>query len=61
MARSKIAQKILNETPLSVKKRVRQYADSLFGRSKKEESDSRICKNCKCQDLEDWFDCHNKK
>ena len=17
--------------------------------------------NCKCQDLEDWFDCHNKK
>ena len=20
-----------------------------------------MCKNCNCTDLEDWFDCHNKK
>jgi hypothetical protein len=59
MARSKIAQKILNETPLSVKRRVRQYADSLFGRSKEEKPSK--CTNCKCQDLEDWLSCHSKK
>ena len=59
MARSKFLQKIIDETPLSVKKRVRQYADSLIAKSKEEKPIS--CINCKCQDLEDWFDCHSKK
>jgi hypothetical protein len=59
MARSKFLQKIINETPLSVKKRVRKYADSLIYKSKEEKPSK--CTNCKCQDLEDWFSCHSKK
>ena len=59
MARSKFLQKIINETPLSVKKRVRQYADSLIAKSK--EGKQVNCAHCKCQDLEDWLNCHNKK
>lgn len=59
MARSKFLQKIIDETPLSVKKRVRQYADSLKSRAK--EGKQINCTNCKCQDLEDWLNCHNKK
>ena len=59
MARSKFLQKIIDETPLSVKKRVRQYADSLIAKSKEGKQVS--CTNCKCQDLEDWLNCHNKK
>lgn len=59
MARSKFLQKIIDETPLAVKERVRQYADSLIAKSK--EGKSVNCKNCRCQDLEDWLSCHSKK
>lgn len=59
MARSKFLQKIIDETPLSVKKRVRQYADSLLAKGKEGKPIS--CINCKCQDLEDWLSCHSKK
>jgi hypothetical protein len=59
MIKNKFLQQIKVEIPTRFRRNVRRYADAIT--SKKEESDSRICKNCKCQDLEDWFDCHNKK
>jgi hypothetical protein len=55
--RSEIAKRIINNTPRRVAERVRKYANSLVKNKEKETA----CKNCNCQDLEDWFNCQDKK
>lgn len=45
---------------MKVRKNVRKYADALIMKKEKEENPS-ICANCRCQDLEDWLHCSNKK
>jgi uncharacterized protein (UPF0147 family) len=59
MARSKFLQEIIDETPKAVRRKVRQYADAL--KNKKKNNEQVNCAHCKCQDLEDWLNCHNKK
>lgn len=45
-----------------VQKSIRNHASTLINKKQKEEEEESIrCKNCQCQDLEDWLLCHNKK
>lgn len=58
MARSKILQRILDETPQRVKDNVRKYADTLIRNNKKNIAP---CKDCRCVDLEEWLKCQDSK
>ena len=45
-----------------VQKNIRKRANTLINKKEKEEEgEPGRCKNCQCQDLEDWLDCHSKK
>lgn len=62
MTKNSFLQQIRLEIPTKVRKNVRKYADALIKkREKEEEVEPSRCKNCQCQDLEDWLACHNKK
>ena len=60
MIKNSFLQQIRLEIPMKVRKNVRKYADALIMKKEKEEKSS-ICANCRCQDLEDWLHCSNKK
>lgn len=60
MIKNNFLQQIRLEIPMKIRKNVRKYADALIIKKEKEEKQS-ICANCKCQDLEDWLVCYNKK
>ncbi len=58
MARSKILQRIVDETPQQVKDNVRKYANIILSKKKK---NIPPCTNCKCTDLESWLSCENNR
>lgn len=61
MIKNSFLQQIRLEIPTKVRKNVRKYADALIKKREKEEESIGKCKNCQCQDLEDWLVCNNKK
>lgn len=49
----------LQQIPAKFRKGVRRYTNALIKKDQEEKPNT--CKNCKCQDLEDWLHCSNKK
>jgi len=52
------AKTILKTIKLELPKRLRRKTRTPKSEEVKVET---MCQNCSCTDLEDWFDCHNKK
>ena len=58
MSRSKILQRIVDETPQQVKDSVRKYVNIILNKKKK---NIPPCTNCRCTDLESWLNCESNR